>query len=72
MFPILGHPAMRPDAGFIELPVGFGFWAFIVPPLEHTVVRSTNHAIDEKRNKEKDDKKAKQQVKERAKLNRAR
>ena len=29
MFPILEHPAMRPDAGFVELPAGLGFRASI-------------------------------------------
>ena len=31
VFPILGHPVMRPESGFIELPVDLGFWASIAP-----------------------------------------
>jgi len=49
---------MRPNAGFVELPVGLGFWASIVPLPEHTAVWAMNRTADEKRKKEKDNKKA--------------
>ena len=35
VFSIPGHPVMWPDAGFIELPVGLGFRASVVPLPEH-------------------------------------
>ena len=65
VFLILGHPAMQPDVGFVELPTVLGFQTSITPLPEHAAMRGVNHVIDEKR-KKKDDKKAKQQ----AKLNR--
>ena len=71
VFSIPRHLVMRPDAGFIELPVGLGFRASIAPLLEHAAVRAANHAADEKR-KKKDEEKAKRRVKERAKLDRGR
>ena len=70
MFPIPGHPVMRPEPGFIELPVDLGFRAFIVPLPEHATVRAVNRATDERRKKDKDDEEKKQRVKERAKLQR--
>ena len=70
MFPILGHPVMRTDAGFIELPVGLVFWDSIASLPEHAVMRATNGAMDEKRKKKNDDKEKKRRSKQRAKLQR--
>jgi len=70
MFPILRHPMMRPELGFIELPVDLGFRASITPLPEHATVRAANHAADERRKKDKGDKEKKQWVKEQAKLQR--
>ena len=70
MFPILGHPVMRPDAGFIELPVGLVFRDSVMPLLEHTAMRATNYATDEQRKKKKDDEEKKQWSTQRAKLQR--
>jgi len=67
MFPILGHPVMRPDMGFIELPVGLVFWDSIVLLPEHAAMRVANHATDEQR-KKKDDEEKKRRSKQRAKL----
>lgn len=63
MFPILGHPTMWPDAGFVELPVGLGFRTSIAPLPEHAALRAMNRATDEKNKKVKDDKKVRQWVK---------
>ena len=38
MFLILGHPMMRPNVGFIELPAGLVFSDSIAPLLEHAAV----------------------------------
>ena len=70
VFPIPGHPTMRLDTGFIELPMGMGFQASIVPLPEHAAVRAVNCTMDEKRKKEKDDKKARRWTKQRVMLNR--
>ena len=70
MFPILEHPAMRPDAGFVELPVGLGFQAFVAWLPEHADVRAANHAMDEQWKQKKDDKEKNWQSKQRAKLQR--
>ena len=48
VFPILGHPMMRPEPGFVELPVDLGFRASIVLLPEHA-----------RRKKEKDNKEKK-------------
>jgi len=40
VFPILGYPMMRPDAGFIQVPVGLAFRDPIVPLLEHATVKA--------------------------------
>ena len=69
VFPIPGHPTMRPDMGFVELPTGLGFRASIAPLPEHAAMRAVNCAADDKRKKEKDDKKARRRVKQRARLN---
>ena len=55
MFPILGHPVMRPDAGFIELPVGLVFRDSVAPLPEPAAVMATNRSMDEQRKKNKDD-----------------
>ena len=47
MFPILGHPVMRPDTGYIELSAGLVFRDSIMPLPEHVVVRPVNRAMDE-------------------------
>ena len=57
MFLILGHPAMRPDAGVIELLVGLGFQTSIASLPEQATMRAVNHIADEKKKKVKDDKK---------------
>ena len=67
MFPILGHPVMWLDMGFIELPVGLVFRDSIVPLLEHAAVRLVNCTVDEER-KKKDDKEKKRRSKQRSKL----
>ena len=54
MFSILGHPMMRPNAGFIELPARLVFRDSIVPLPEHVAVRVVNHAMDEQTKKKKD------------------
>ena len=59
VFPILRHPMMWPDMGFIELPAGLVFWDSIAPLPEHAAMRVVNRAIDEKR-KKKDEEKVKQ------------
>ena len=64
MFLILGHPMMRPDVGFIELPAGLVFWDSVVPLLEHVAMRVVNHAADEQRKKKKDDEEKKQWLKQ--------
>ena len=69
MFPIAGHPVMRPNVGFIELLVGLVFQDSIMPLLEHVAVRAANHATDKQR-KKKDDGEKKRQSKQRAKLQR--
>ena len=51
MFPILGHPMMRPDVGFIELPAWLVFQDSIAPLLEHEAMRAANRAVDEQRKK---------------------
>ena len=55
MFPILRHPVMWPDTGFIELPVGLVFLDSISLLPEHVAVRVANHAMDEQRKKKKKD-----------------
>ena len=67
VFPILGHPMMWPNVGFIELPVGLTFQDSITPLPEHTVVRAANHVVDEQRKKKKDDEEKKWSSKQRAK-----
>ena len=62
VFPILGHPAMRPDTGIVELPAGLGFRASVAPLPEHAAVRAANRIVDEKR-KKKDNKKARRWAK---------
>ena len=47
VFPIPGHPVMRPDMGFIELPAGLVFRDSIMPLPEHAAMRTVNHAVDE-------------------------
>ena len=59
-FPILGHPMMWLELGFIKLPADLGFWASVALLLEHAAVRAVNHAIDEWRKKDKDDKEVRQ------------
>jgi len=68
MFPILGYPVMRPEPGFIELPMDLGFQASVTPLPEHAAVRAANRATYEWRKKEKDDKEKKWRAKARAKL----
>ena len=58
MFPISGHPVMRPNVGFIELLAGLVFRDSVAPLLEHAAMRAVNHAMDE-RQKKKDDKEKK-------------
>ena len=55
VFSIPRHLVMRPDAGFIELPVGLVFRDSITPLLEHAAMRAANHVTDERRKKKKDD-----------------
>jgi len=55
VFPILGHPMMWPDTGFIELPAGLVFRDSVAPLLEHAAMRAVNHATSEQRKKKKDD-----------------
>ena len=69
VFPTLGHPVMRSNAGFIELLVGLVFRDSIAPLPEHTAMRATNRAVDEQR-KKKDDEEKKRQSRQRAKLQR--
>ena len=64
VFPISGHPVMRPDVGFIELPMRLVFWDSIMPLLEHAAVRATNHATDEQGKKKKDDEEKKWRLKQ--------
>ena len=66
MFVISGHPTVWLDVGFVELPVGLGFWASIMLLLEHVALRVVNHTVDEKRKKEK----VRRRAKQRARLNR--
>ena len=47
MFPIPGHPMMRPEPGFIELPVDLGFRASVASLPEHAAMRAATHATDE-------------------------
>ena len=56
VFPITGHPVMRPESGFIELPVDLGFRASMASQPEHVAVRAANHAADEQRKKDKENK----------------
>ena len=70
MFPIPGHPVMRPNTGFIELSVGLVFRDFVAPLPEHAAMRAVNRAIDEQRKKKKDDKQKKWRSKQRVKLQR--
>ena len=70
VFLILGRPVMRPDTGFIELPMGLVFWDSVTPLLEHAAVRAANRAADEQRKKKKDEKEKKWRSKQRAKLQR--
>ena len=67
-----GHPVMRPDMGFIELPAGLVFQDSITPLLEHAAVRVANHAMDEqrKKKKKKDNEEKKWRSKQRARLQR--
>ena len=55
MFLISGHPMMRLDMGFIELPMGLVFRDSIAQLPEHVAVRAVNCAIDEQRKKKKND-----------------
>ena len=55
---------MRPDAGFIELPMGLVFWDFVAPLPEHAAMRAANRAMDEQRKKKKDDKEKKWRLKQ--------
>ena len=64
MFPIPGHPMMRPDVGFIELSMGLVFRDSVALLPEHAVVRVANCAPDEQRKKKKDDKEKKRQLKQ--------
>ena len=60
VFPILGHPMMWLDMGFIELPAGLVFRDSVAPLLEHAAMRAANRAADEQRKmKKKDDEKMK-------------
>ena len=70
VFPILGHPVIRPDAGFIELPVGLVFRDSVTLLPEHAAMRAVNHAVDEQRKKKKNDEEKKRWSKQRAKLQR--
>jgi len=47
VFPISGHPVMRPEPGFIELPVDLGFRASVASLPEHAAMRAATHATDE-------------------------
>ena len=47
VFPIPGHPVMRLDTGFIELPAGLVFRDSIAPLPEHAAMRAANRATDE-------------------------
>ena len=57
MIPILRHPVMRPDTGFIELPAGLVFRDSVAPLPEHAAVRAANRAADEQRKKKDDEEK---------------
>ena len=70
MFPILGHPVMRPDTGFIKLPAGLVFRDSIASLPEHTAVRAVNHVVDKQMMKKKDDEEKKRRSKQRAKMQR--
>ena len=63
MFPILGHPVMRPDMGFIELSAGLVFRDSIMPLSEHVTVTVANHVMDEQRKKKENDKEKKRRSK---------
>ena len=54
MFSILGCLVMRPNTGFIELPMGLVFRDSITPLPEHTAMRVVKRATDEQRKKKKD------------------
>ena len=54
MFPILRHPVIWPDAGFIELLTGLVFRDSVTPLPEHAAMRAANPAMDEQRKKKKD------------------
>ena len=43
VFLIPGHPMMRPNMGFIELPVGLVFRDSVAPLPEHAAVRVANY-----------------------------
>ena len=64
MFTILGHPVMRPDVGFIELPVELVFQDSIAPLPKHMAMRVANYAIDEQRKKKKNDEEKKRWLKQ--------
>ena len=68
VFPTPGHPVMRPDVGFIKLPVGLVFQDSATPLLEHATVRAVDHATDEQQKKKKDDEEKKRRSKQEAKL----
>ena len=70
VFLILGHPVMRPDAGFTELLSGLVIWDSVMPLPGHTAMRATNHAADEQQKKKKVDEVKKRRSKQRAKLQR--
>jgi len=42
VFPILGHPVMQPDTGFIELLMGLVFQDSITLLSEHAAMRAAN------------------------------
>ena len=64
VFPIPVHPVMRPDTGFIELPMGLVFRDSVAPLPEHATVRAANHSVDEERKKKKDDEEKKRRSKQ--------
>ena len=70
MFLIPRLPVMRPNMGFIELPVGSVFRDSVALLLEHATMRAANHVVDDQRKKKKDDEEKKRWSKQRAKLQR--
>ena len=65
VFPISGHPVMRPDTGFIELTTGLVFRDSIALLPQHATVRVANHAVDERRKKKQEDEEKKRRLKQR-------